>query len=151
MVSLAPQELIINASGHPAIHDEFMVFLIANSNSVGGFDKIAPGASIDDGLFDVIAAQVQSGGVRARGYASPARRAHQRQACRAFPHRLYGGRLSGTGSAEPGRRVRRRSAGHVPRPAAAFKDFWLRCLASRGGRHGTRVRRGGCRRWLSVD
>lgn len=55
MVSLAPQELIINASGHPAIHDEFMVFLIANSNSVGGFDKIAPGASIDDGLFDVIA------------------------------------------------------------------------------------------------
>ncbi|MGG3308569.1 diacylglycerol kinase [Paenibacillus sp. FSL W8-0187] len=55
MVSLTPQELIINASGHPAIHDEFMVFLIANSNSVGGFDKIAPGASIDDGLFDVIA------------------------------------------------------------------------------------------------
>ena len=32
-----------------------MVFLIANSNSVGGFDKIAPGASIDDGLLDVIA------------------------------------------------------------------------------------------------
>ncbi|KOP64921.1 lipid kinase [Bacillus sp. FJAT-18019] len=55
MVSLTPQELIINASGHQAIHDEFMVFLIANSNSVGGFDKIAPGASIDDGLFDVIA------------------------------------------------------------------------------------------------
>lgn len=55
MVSLTPQELIINASGHEAIHDEFMVFLIANSNSVGGFDKIAPGASIDDGLLDVIA------------------------------------------------------------------------------------------------
>lgn len=55
MVSLAPQELIINASGHTPIHDEFMVFLIANSNSVGGFEKLAPGASIDDGLFDVIA------------------------------------------------------------------------------------------------
>lgn len=55
MVSLAPQELIINASGHEEIHDEFMVFLIANSNSVGGFEKIAPGARIDDGLFDVIA------------------------------------------------------------------------------------------------
>ncbi|KKO55097.1 diacylglycerol kinase [Paenibacillus sp. DMB20] len=55
MVSLAPQELIINASGQDAIHDEFMVFLIANSNSVGGFERLAPGASIDDGLFDVIA------------------------------------------------------------------------------------------------
>ncbi|ANY72894.1 MULTISPECIES: diacylglycerol kinase [Paenibacillus] len=55
MVSLTPQELIIQASGQEIIHDEFMVFLIANSNSVGGFDKLAPGASIDDGLFDVIA------------------------------------------------------------------------------------------------
>lgn len=55
MVSLTPQELIINASGQETIHDEFMVFLIANSNSVGGFEKLAPGASIDDGLFDVIA------------------------------------------------------------------------------------------------
>lgn len=55
MVSLTPQELIIKASGQETIHDEFMVFLIANSNSVGGFEKLAPGASIDDGLFDVIA------------------------------------------------------------------------------------------------
>ncbi|SMF90506.1 diacylglycerol kinase (ATP) [Paenibacillus uliginis N3/975] len=55
MVSLTPQELIINANGQAPIHDEFMVFLIANSNSVGGFEKLAPGASIDDGLFDVIA------------------------------------------------------------------------------------------------
>ncbi|WP_106768862.1 diacylglycerol kinase [Paenibacillus faecalis] len=55
MVSLTPQELIIQANGQPTIHDEFMVFLIANSNSVGGFEKLAPGASIDDGLFDVIA------------------------------------------------------------------------------------------------
>ncbi|MBO2945657.1 diacylglycerol kinase [Paenibacillus sp. F411] len=55
MVSLAPQELIIRADGQPEIHDEFMVFLMANSNSVGGFEKLAPGASIDDGLLDVIA------------------------------------------------------------------------------------------------
>ncbi|WP_054955661.1 diacylglycerol kinase [Paenibacillus dakarensis] len=55
MVSLAPQELIIKANGQETIHDEFMVFLIANSNSVGGFEKLAPGARIDDGLFDVIA------------------------------------------------------------------------------------------------
>lgn len=55
MVSLMPQELIINANGQAPIHDEFMVFLIANSNSVGGFEKLAPGASIDDGMFDVIA------------------------------------------------------------------------------------------------
>lgn len=32
-----------------------MLFLIANTNSVGGFEKLAPDASIDDGLFDVIA------------------------------------------------------------------------------------------------
>lgn len=55
IVSLTPQELIINASGQTPIHDEFMVFLIANSNSVGGFEKLAPGASMDDGMFDVIA------------------------------------------------------------------------------------------------
>lgn len=32
-----------------------MLFLIANSNSVGGFEKLAPGAEIDDGMLDVIA------------------------------------------------------------------------------------------------
>jgi diacylglycerol kinase (ATP) len=36
------------------IEGEFMVFLIANSNSVGGFEKLAPGARIDDGLLDVV-------------------------------------------------------------------------------------------------
>ncbi|MBE0339107.1 diacylglycerol kinase [Paenibacillus sp. 23TSA30-6] len=55
MVSLAPQELIIKASGQEVIHDEFMLFLIANTNSVGGFEKLAPSATIDDGLLDVIA------------------------------------------------------------------------------------------------
>lgn len=55
MVSLSPQELIINAEGQEPIHDEFMIFLITNTNSVGGFEKLAPGARIDDGLLDVIA------------------------------------------------------------------------------------------------
>ncbi|WP_342554209.1 diacylglycerol kinase [Paenibacillus sp. FSL R7-0652] len=54
MASLSPQELIIRANGQEEIHDEFMLFLIANTNSVGGFEKLAPGATIDDGLFDVI-------------------------------------------------------------------------------------------------
>lgn len=34
--------------------DEFMLFLISNSNSVGGFEKLAPFASLDDGYFDVL-------------------------------------------------------------------------------------------------
>ncbi|MFF2912029.1 diacylglycerol kinase [Paenibacillus sp. NPDC057934] len=55
MASLSPQELIIRANGQSVIHDEFMLFLIANTNSVGGFEKLAPDARIDDGLFDVIA------------------------------------------------------------------------------------------------
>lgn len=33
---------------------ECMLFLITNSNSVGGFEKLAPQASMQDGLFDVI-------------------------------------------------------------------------------------------------
>lgn len=36
------------------IDGEFMMFLVANSNSVGGFEKLAPDAAIDDGLLDVI-------------------------------------------------------------------------------------------------
>lgn len=33
---------------------EFMLFLAANSNSVAGFEKLAPNASLNDGLLDVI-------------------------------------------------------------------------------------------------
>ncbi|WP_025690671.1 diacylglycerol kinase [Paenibacillus zanthoxyli] len=55
MASLSPTELVIRAHGQELIHDEFMLFLIANTNSVGGFEKLAPDARIDDGLFDVIA------------------------------------------------------------------------------------------------
>lgn len=55
MVNLSPTELTISAEGFEPMHGEFMMFLIANTNSVGGFEKLAPGAVIDDGLFDVIA------------------------------------------------------------------------------------------------
>ena len=55
MASLTPTELVIKANGRETMHDEFMLFLIANSNSVGGFEKLAPDARIDDGLLDVIA------------------------------------------------------------------------------------------------
>ncbi|USB33893.1 diacylglycerol kinase [Paenibacillus sp. YPG26] len=55
VASLSPTELVIKAEGQPQMHGEFMLFLIANSNSVGGFEKLAPGAVIDDGMFDVIA------------------------------------------------------------------------------------------------
>ncbi|WP_460325066.1 diacylglycerol kinase [Paenibacillus sp. YSY-4.3] len=55
VASLSPTELIISAEGHGVLEGEFMLFLIANSNSVGGFEKLAPDARIDDGLLDVIA------------------------------------------------------------------------------------------------
>ncbi|MGZ9586525.1 diacylglycerol kinase [Paenibacillus marinisediminis] len=51
---LRPTELHLKIDGHGEFHEEFMLFLITNTNSVGGFEKLAPGASIDDGLFDVI-------------------------------------------------------------------------------------------------
>jgi len=35
------------------VHEEVMMFLICNSNSVGGFEKLAPEASLSDGLLDV--------------------------------------------------------------------------------------------------
>ncbi|MCR8644557.1 diacylglycerol kinase [Paenibacillus sp. N1-5-1-14] len=35
------------------LHEDVMMFLIANSNSVAGFEKLAPDASLNDGQFDV--------------------------------------------------------------------------------------------------
>ena len=37
-----------------SLHEEVMMFLITNSNSVGGFEKLAPDASLNDGLLDVL-------------------------------------------------------------------------------------------------
>lgn len=55
VASLSPTNLTIHAEGYDVLEGEFMLFLIANSNSVGGFEKLAPDAQIDDGLLDVIA------------------------------------------------------------------------------------------------
>lgn len=52
---LHPTRMRISAEGIGDFDEEFMLFLIANSNSVGGFDRIAPNASTKDGLFDVLA------------------------------------------------------------------------------------------------
>ncbi|MUT65651.1 diacylglycerol kinase [Paenibacillus sp. NEAU-GSW1] len=54
MTRLRPTELSFEAKGIGHFHDEFMLFLICNSNSVGGFEKLAPESKVDDGLFDVI-------------------------------------------------------------------------------------------------
>ncbi len=55
MVNLTPMQLKIDAEGQDPIEGEFMIFLIGNTNSVGGFEKLMPDARIDDGLLDVIA------------------------------------------------------------------------------------------------
>lgn len=34
--------------------DDIMLFLVSNTNSVGGFEKLAPDAKFDDGYFDLI-------------------------------------------------------------------------------------------------
>lgn len=33
---------------------EMMLFLVSNTNSVGGFEKLAPNASLNDGMFDLL-------------------------------------------------------------------------------------------------
>ncbi|MFF2885574.1 diacylglycerol kinase [Paenibacillus sp. NPDC057967] len=54
MTRLRPTELKFVAEGVGEFHDEFMLFLICNSNSVGGFERLAPDSKIDDGLLDVL-------------------------------------------------------------------------------------------------
>jgi len=49
---LRPTELYVKAE-ELEFHGEVMMFLIGNSNSVGGFEKLSPDASLNDGLFDV--------------------------------------------------------------------------------------------------
>ncbi|HOR85024.1 MAG TPA: YegS/Rv2252/BmrU family lipid kinase [Bacillota bacterium] len=41
--------------GDNVIEDNFLLFLILNGSSAGGFNKLVPNAKIDDGLMDVIA------------------------------------------------------------------------------------------------
>ncbi|OMF24413.1 lipid kinase [Paenibacillus sp. FSL H8-0548] len=54
MTRLRPTELNFSAAGVGEFHDEFMMFLICNSNSVGGFERLAPDSKLDDGLLDVL-------------------------------------------------------------------------------------------------
>ena len=54
MVNLSPMQLKIDAEGQGPIEGEFMIFLIGNTNSVGGFEKLMPDARIDDAQLDVI-------------------------------------------------------------------------------------------------
>jgi len=54
MTRLRPTMMHIEGNGFEEIHEEILLFLICNSNSVGGFEKLAPLASLEDGLFDVV-------------------------------------------------------------------------------------------------
>ncbi|WP_407271324.1 diacylglycerol kinase [Radiobacillus sp. PE A8.2] len=51
--SLRPTHVRIEYDGN-VFEDEIMLFLVSNTNSVGGFEKLAPTAQMDDGLFDLL-------------------------------------------------------------------------------------------------
>ena len=52
--SLSPTHMRLETRDGVVIDEEIMLFLIANSNSVGGFDRLAPQADISDGKLDCI-------------------------------------------------------------------------------------------------
>ncbi|WP_026908112.1 diacylglycerol kinase [Paucisalibacillus globulus] len=51
--SLKPAGVKIEYDGN-VIEEDIMLFLISNTNSVGGFEKLAPDACLDDGYFDLL-------------------------------------------------------------------------------------------------
>lgn len=51
--SLKPERTRIEYDGE-VFDEDIMLFLISNSNSVGGFEKLAPDARLDDGYFDLL-------------------------------------------------------------------------------------------------
>ncbi|WP_099157686.1 diacylglycerol kinase [Virgibacillus ndiopensis] len=51
--SLKPTSVKIEYDGE-VLEEDIMLFLISNTNSIGGFEKLAPTAKLDDGYFDVI-------------------------------------------------------------------------------------------------
>lgn len=53
LVLLKPTKIRIE-SKEKVIDEEIMMFLVANSHSVGGFEKLAPQANLHDGFFDVL-------------------------------------------------------------------------------------------------
>ncbi|MDQ0254045.1 diacylglycerol kinase (ATP) [Evansella vedderi] len=50
---IRPSEVTIEYDGK-LFEGEIMLFLVSNTNSVGGFEKLAPNAHINDGLFDLV-------------------------------------------------------------------------------------------------
>ena len=51
--SLRPTHVRIEYDGK-LIEEDIMLFLVSNTNSVGGFEKLAPAASMSDGMFDML-------------------------------------------------------------------------------------------------
>lgn len=51
--SLRPTKVKIEYDEH-TFSGDIMLFLVSNTNSVGGFERIAPNARLDDGLFDLL-------------------------------------------------------------------------------------------------
>ncbi|MBY7142686.1 diacylglycerol kinase [Virgibacillus sp. NKC19-3] len=51
--SLKPIQTKIEYDGN-VIDEDIMLFLVANTNSVGGFEKLAPDAKLNDGYFDLL-------------------------------------------------------------------------------------------------
>lgn len=51
--SLRPTHVKIEYDGR-TFKGDIMLFLVSNTNSVGGFEKIAPEASVNDGMFDLL-------------------------------------------------------------------------------------------------
>lgn len=50
---IRPSDVVIEYDGN-SFEGEIMLFLVANTNSVGGFEKLAPNAYINDGKFDLL-------------------------------------------------------------------------------------------------
>ncbi|WP_010651630.1 diacylglycerol kinase [Oceanobacillus massiliensis] len=51
--SLKPSRVKIEYDGQ-VLEEDIMLFLVSNTNSVGGFEKLAPEAKMDDGFFDLL-------------------------------------------------------------------------------------------------
>ncbi|WP_249871771.1 diacylglycerol kinase [Oceanobacillus saliphilus] len=51
--SLKPSKVKIEYDGQ-VMEEDIMLFLVSNTNSVGGFEKLAPNAKMNDGLFDLL-------------------------------------------------------------------------------------------------
>ncbi|WP_078551386.1 diacylglycerol kinase [Bacillus alkalicellulosilyticus] len=51
--TIAPTQVRIEYDGK-LFEGEIMMFLICNTNSVGGFERLAPNASLSDGMFDLL-------------------------------------------------------------------------------------------------